>query len=109
MKMVSKSQFNKILFIKKNVIEKELFISKLFQELEFFLNNEISRELFNEWLDSWMATAKNSLIKRQKIANEKAKINRERIEKEMAEGYKALAKLNRKICDDFKYIDQENW
>lgn len=30
------------------------------------------------------------------------------IEKELEEGYKAKAKLNRKICEYFKYIDGEN-
>ena len=36
------------------------------------------------------------------------KIEKEALEKKMMEGYKAKAKLNKKICDDFKYVDGEN-
>ena len=31
-----------------------------------------------------------------------------KLEKELMEGYKANAKLDLKICDDFKYVDSEN-
>ena len=55
--MILKSQLKKVIFIRKNIIEKELFISKLFRELELLLNNEISNEQFDAWLNSWMATA----------------------------------------------------
>jgi len=36
------------------------------------------------------------------------KIKEEKIKKELAEGYKVKAKLNLKICEDFKYTDEEN-
>ncbi len=36
------------------------------------------------------------------------KIEKEELEKRLAEGYKAKAKLNKKICEDFKYVDGEN-
>jgi len=36
------------------------------------------------------------------------KIKEEKIKKELAEGYKVKAKLNLKICEDFKYTDGEN-
>ena len=55
--MISKIQLNKIVFIKKNIIEKELFISELFNKLDLFLNNEISNKEFDSWLDSWEAAA----------------------------------------------------
>jgi len=35
------------------------------------------------------------------------KMERERIERELIEGYKAKAKLNLKICEDFKFVDGE--
>jgi len=37
-----------------------------------------------------------------------SKIKEEKLKKELAEGYKAKAKLNLKICEDFKYTDGEN-
>lgn len=33
---------------------------------------------------------------------------KEKLEKELAEAYKAKAKLNLKVCEDFKYVDGEN-
>ncbi|GAI25335.1 unnamed protein product, partial [marine sediment metagenome] len=36
------------------------------------------------------------------------KIEQEKLEMELAEGYKAKAKLNLKICEDFKFVDGEN-
>lgn len=35
-------------------------------------------------------------------------LKKQRLEQELAEGYKAKAKLNLKICKDFKYVDGEN-
>ena len=35
-------------------------------------------------------------------------LKRIQLEKELEEGYKAKAKLNLKICEDFKYVDGEN-
>ena len=55
--MISKPQLNKIIFIKKYIIEKELFINELFKKLELYSQKEISKEKFNTWLDSWEATA----------------------------------------------------
>ncbi|MBA7495018.1 hypothetical protein ES702_05597 [subsurface metagenome] len=37
-----------------------------------------------------------------------SKIKEEKLKKELIEGYKAKAKLNLKICEDFKYTDGEN-
>ena len=37
-----------------------------------------------------------------------SKIKEEKLKKELSEGYKAKAKLNLKICEDYKYIDGEN-
>jgi len=37
-----------------------------------------------------------------------SKIKEEKLKKELTEGYKAKAKLNLKICEDFKYTDGEN-
>jgi len=36
------------------------------------------------------------------------KIEQERLEIELAEGYKANAKLDKETCDDFKFVDSEN-
>lgn len=36
------------------------------------------------------------------------KIYQQRLEEELKEGYLAKAKLNLKICEDFKYVDEEN-
>jgi metal-responsive CopG/Arc/MetJ family transcriptional regulator len=36
------------------------------------------------------------------------KIEQERIERELIEGYKAKAKLNLEMCEDFKFVDGEN-
>ena len=36
------------------------------------------------------------------------KIEKDTLEKKLAVGYKAKAKLNKKICEDFKYVDGEN-
>jgi len=55
--MLSRTQLNKIIFINKNIEEKELFISELFKKLDLFLNNEISNKKFDLWLDSWEAAA----------------------------------------------------
>lgn len=37
-----------------------------------------------------------------------SKIKEEKLKKELAKGYKEKAKLNCKICEDFKYSDGEN-
>ncbi|MCK4905427.1 hypothetical protein KAS42_04210 [bacterium] len=55
--MISKSQLNKILFIQKHIVEKELFTSDLFKKLNFFFCNKINTSQFNNWLNSWEATA----------------------------------------------------
>jgi len=55
--MISKSQLKKIIFIRKYIIEKELFLNKLFKKLDLYLQKKISKEKFNDWLDSWDATA----------------------------------------------------
>ncbi len=36
------------------------------------------------------------------------RIEQERLEMELAEGYRVKAKLNLKICEDFKFVDGEN-
>ncbi len=36
------------------------------------------------------------------------RIEQEKLEMELAEGYKAMAKLNLQICEDFKFVDGEN-
>jgi len=42
-------------------------------------------------------------------AREKAeKIERQKLEENLKQGYKAKAELNKKICGDFKYVDGEN-
>jgi len=42
-------------------------------------------------------------------AREKVKkIERQKLEEHLKEGYKAKAELNKKICKDFKYVNGEN-
>ncbi len=36
------------------------------------------------------------------------RLKKQRLEEELVEGYKAKAKLNLKICKDFRYVDGEN-
>ena len=36
------------------------------------------------------------------------KLEKEKLERELIEGYKANAELDKRTCDDFKYIDSEN-
>ncbi len=36
------------------------------------------------------------------------RIEQEKLEMELAEGYRVKAKLNLKICEDFKFVDGEN-
>jgi len=36
------------------------------------------------------------------------KINKQQLEEELKEGYLAKAKLDLKICEDFKHVDSEN-
>jgi len=55
--MILKSQLNKILFIQKHIVEKELFTTELFKKLDLFLNNKINAGQLNNWLDSWEAAA----------------------------------------------------
>ena len=55
--MISKSQLNKIIFIKKYIVEKDLFINELFKKLELYSQKKLSKEKLNDWLDSWEATA----------------------------------------------------
>lgn len=55
--MISKSQLSKILFIKKYIVERDLFIKELFKNLDLCLNKKLSKEQFDLWLDSWEATA----------------------------------------------------
>jgi hypothetical protein len=35
-------------------------------------------------------------------------LQRQRLERELAEGYAANAALDRRICGDFSYVDAEN-
>lgn len=45
----------------------------------------------------------------REAAKEKVEqIEREKLKKQLEEGYKAKAKLNKKISEDFKYVDGEN-
>jgi len=45
----------------------------------------------------------------RKAAEEKlSRIEKEKLEKDLEKGYKAKAKLNQKICEDFKHVDGEN-
>lgn len=55
--MISKSQLKKIIFIQKNIFDKEFFLNDLFKTLNLYLNQKITKEKFNGWLDSWEATA----------------------------------------------------
>ncbi|MFW6140905.1 MAG: hypothetical protein ACOC5S_06085 [Acidobacteriota bacterium] len=42
-------------------------------------------------------------------AREKVKkIERQKLEERLKDGYKAKAEINKKICNDFKYVDGEN-
>ena len=45
----------------------------------------------------------------REAAKEKVKnIERQKLEENLKQGYKAKAELNKKICGDFKYVDGEN-
>lgn len=45
----------------------------------------------------------------REAAKEKVEqIEREKLKKQLEEGYKAKAKLNKKISEDFEYVDGEN-
>jgi len=45
----------------------------------------------------------------REAAKEKVKkIERQKLEENLKQGYKAKAELNKKICVDFKYVDGEN-
>ncbi len=45
----------------------------------------------------------------REAAKEKVEqIEREKLKKQLEEGYKAKAELNKKISEDFKYVDGEN-
>lgn len=55
--MISKSQLKTIIFIKNHIIEKDQFINELFKQIELYAKDKLSKEKFNDWLDSWEATA----------------------------------------------------
>jgi len=45
----------------------------------------------------------------REAAKEKVKnIERQKLEENLKQGYKAKAELNKKICGDFKYVNGEN-
>jgi len=45
---------------------------------------------------------------RDAIDEKLKRIEKERIEKELKEGYQANAKLDRATCEEFKFVDGEN-
>lgn len=55
--MITKSQLNRILFIQRYIVDKNSFIKELFRKLEVYSDNKINKDQFNQWLDSWEATA----------------------------------------------------
>ena len=45
---------------------------------------------------------------REAIAEKLKKIDKEKLEKELKEGYLANAELDRATCEEFKFVDGEN-
>lgn len=55
--MILKSGLRKIVFVKKHIRNKKYFVNELFIKIELYAQNELTKEEFNTWLDSWEATA----------------------------------------------------
>ena len=45
---------------------------------------------------------------RNSVQDALARLRRAKFEAELAEGYREQAELNRRICEEFKYVDAEN-
>ena len=55
--MISKSQLKKIVYIQRNIFDKDHFHDELFRILDLYSNQKITKIQFSSWLDSWEATA----------------------------------------------------
>jgi len=75
--------------VRKNVIFPRELIAKI---------DKISKELNTDF----------SKFVREATEKQINKIEQERLEQELAEGYRAKAKLNLETCEDFKFVDGEN-
>ena len=75
------------------------------KRINFFMSSTQFKEM-EEIISPNEITQSDFIRKAIEERIEKAK--KEQLEKELEEGYKAKAKLNLKICEDFKYVDEEN-
>jgi len=75
------------------------------KRINFFMSSAQFKEM-EEIISPNEITQSDFIRKAIEERIEKAK--KEQLEKELEEGYKAKAKLNLKICEDFKYVDEEN-
>jgi len=81
---------------------------------KFDLTTPESRKRFKDdkgktvdYLTKIQRERESEVEKTKEIKELKKKLEQERIERELIEGYKAKAKLNLKICEDFKFVDGE--
>jgi len=61
--MIGKPQVTKIVFVKNNISKPRPFQEDLLDKLEGLCCGKISRIQFNQWLDSWVATAELDMDK----------------------------------------------
>lgn len=59
--MITRAQIKQIVFIEKNIFNKELFRKSLIKQFDLYEREKISRDAFNRWLDAWSATAELDL------------------------------------------------
>ncbi len=52
--------------------------------------------------------ANRSELIRRSVEELLARLEKQQLERELAEGYQAESELNRKICAEFAYVDGEN-
>jgi len=62
----------------------------------------ITEEAVREW-----GITRSALV-RSAVEQYVKELQRQRLERELAEGYAANAALDRRICGDFSYVDAEN-